>query len=456
MCIRSDIEILSEWCFFGYDFIEGVTFDPDSRLRGIGEACFGQSSLESIHVPRNVDFIHPLAFVHCTCHVITVDCDNPPFSIDRDFLVDNAEKRLVRCIGESNHIHIWQDIENLGEWSFFGCDCIEEITFDPNSRLRGIDNGCFGRSSLESIHIPRNVDFIHEDAFWNCACPFITVDPNNLRFSIDQDFLVDKIEKRHIRYIGTSRKICIGKDIEVLCESCFCDLSQVRIITFEQGSQLKRIDRYCFPLCSLQMIQIPGNVEFIDKSAFAHCNCQSMLLNPDNPHFLSNGDFLVGNIAKRLIRYFGQSDRVHINRDIEILGEWCFFGYDSMVEIVFEENSRLTQIEGSCFSGCSVRTIHIPRNVAFIDESAFCLCKCQSINVDPSNPRFSIERDFLLDRFKMQLIRYVGKSAEIHIWEYIEDVDGWCFFYCDCIDVITFDNNSCLTQLKESCSPTVH
>jgi hypothetical protein len=104
-----------------------------------------------------------------------------------------------------------------------------------------------------------------------------------------------------------------------------------------------------------------------------------------------------------------------IRRNIEILGSNCFSYYKLISSITFESNSRLTRIELFAFSGSSLQSIVIPRNVEFIDGSAFVGVTSSSISIESENEIFVIEKDFLIDIRHHTLIRNFSKSSAIEI-----------------------------------------
>jgi hypothetical protein len=140
--------MLGKLCFESCVQFELITFEHESRLMRIEKLCFSGCPLESICIPRNVDFIDGSAFVHSECQSISVDPNNRRFSIDQDFLIDNDNQRLVRYIGTSNRIHVWNDIEILGIDCCHGCG-IKSITFGSESRLKRIEESCFASCSFK-------------------------------------------------------------------------------------------------------------------------------------------------------------------------------------------------------------------------------------------------------------------------------------------------------------------
>jgi hypothetical protein len=357
------VEVIGESCFSGCRQLKEILFEDESQLKRIEKSCFDQCPLKSIVLPRNVEFIHGMAFVGCKCHSVIVDLRNPRLLVHEDFLLDKTESRLVRYFGERRDVNILANIEVLGE-SCFSVLELEAIIFDGESRVRRIEEGCFSWSSLKSIVIPRSVEFIGASAFACCKCPSLRVDPYNLRFSVRESFLFDQTEICLIRYFGGSNQVQIWADIEVLGESCFSDL-ELKAITFEGQTQMRRIEKCCFSRCSFKSICIPRNIEILGISCFLKCKQLESVIFEDESR--------LNRIEENC---FSQCPlkSVCIPRNVEILGESCF-SQAIIEEIMFKNESRLKRIEGYCFAGCSLKSICIHRTVESFGESCFEDCR---------------------------------------------------------------------------------
>jgi hypothetical protein len=62
----------------------------------------------------------------------------------------------------------------------------------------------------------------------------------------------------------------------------------------------------------------------------------------------------------------------------------------------------------------------IPRNVQFIDGSAFCAVTLSSIMIESGNNTFVIANDLLIDIVHHELIRNFSTSSTVHIPSHIE------------------------------------
>jgi hypothetical protein len=346
ICIPRNVEILPNDCFRGSK-LESITFENESRLKRIEKNCFENCSLKSICIPPNVDFIDGSAFLSCKCQSISIDPNNHRLLIDRDFLIDKIDMRLIRYFGSLSKVHIWNDIKILGKSCFCCCHQLESIIFGNESRLVEIDEKCFYNCSLKSICIPRNV--------------------------------------------------------EILLSSCF-ENAKLESITFESESQLMRIEYECFRHCPLKSICIPRNVDFIDGSAFTGSKCQSIFVDPNNRRFSVDQKFLIDKIDQRLIRYFGSTNRVHIWNEVEILGISCFEGCRDVELITFGSESRLMEIDALCFSECSFKTICIPGNVEILGARCFRCSELEIVTFENESRLAHIEVDCFAECLNLDCI----------------------------------------------------
>jgi hypothetical protein len=135
--------------------------------------------------------------------------------------------------------------------------------------------------------------------------------------------------------------ICIPPLVEVLSESCF-ELARVVSLSFEDGSQLRRMDENCFRFCDLQSICIP--------------------------------------------------------RTVEVLADSCFKD-SSFASILFEAGSLLTRIEADCFACCSrLTSLTIPRSVTHLDATALMGCPGGSVSIEPGSSYFDVIDGFLIEK----------------------------------------------------------
>jgi hypothetical protein len=77
------------------------------------------------------------------------------FFKSRDFLIDNADQRLVCHSGNSNRVQVWNKFAILGDRCFKNCEEFKSITFKNESRLTRFEESHFLNCSMKSICISR-------------------------------------------------------------------------------------------------------------------------------------------------------------------------------------------------------------------------------------------------------------------------------------------------------------
>jgi uncharacterized protein YuzB (UPF0349 family) len=217
---------------------------------------------------------------------------------------------------------------------------------------------------------------------------------------------------------------------------------------FELNSQLARIESDAFSSSSIESIEIPRSVRFIDGSAFVGLSLSSFALEPGNETFIVVNGFLIDIIRHALIWSFITLSRVEIPNNIEILGSSCLSSCGLFSSITFESNSRLRRIESFAFSSSSIKSIEIPRSVQFIDGSAFAGLSLSSLTLEPGNETFIVENGFLIDILHHALIWSFLTLSTVEIPNNIEILGSKCFSQCKSFSSITFESNSQLIRIE--------
>jgi hypothetical protein len=325
-----------------------------------------------------------------------------------------------------------------------------------------------------------------------------------------------QIESRAFDSSGV-HSIVIPRSVERLCSCSFANCESLSSISFEIQSRLLQIESHAFYRSSFQSITIPRHVAFIgsyafsnssatsivlprtitdiDSLAFRYSKVQPVLKEEGDPILLMENSLLINNVRHALIRDFSSSVSVTIDRNIEILGSYCFADCTSLlsvqfqpgskliriesyafcsssldsiliprsVEIIclfafldckalcsvkFEADAQLARLESQIFSGSSLRVIVLPRNVQFLDGSVFVYSALNSVQIDENNPTFVIDGSFLVDRVHHMPIRYFSLAATVVMDDNIEIIGSYCFAECQSPTSISFSIDSQLICIK--------
>lgn len=84
------------------------------------------------------------------------------------------------------------------------------------------------------------------------------------------------------------------------------------------------------------------------------------------------GDFYIS--GKTLIRYMGNEEQIQIPKEVEIIGERCFFGKEQLKTVLCPDG--LLEICEQAFAGClTLQNIVLPTSLRRVEREAFAECK---------------------------------------------------------------------------------
>jgi hypothetical protein len=97
----------------------------------------------------------------------------------------------------------------------------------------------------------------------------ISNEEGNGHFCVNGHFLLDITGTSFIAFFGIAATVTISCEIQVLCDSCFLGCKTLSKLTFEDDSQLHRIERLAFGECSsLHTIRIPSSIQSLEREWF--------------------------------------------------------------------------------------------------------------------------------------------------------------------------------------------
>jgi hypothetical protein len=223
-------------CFSGCESLCKVTFEPNSKLKEIGEYCFDDCQVKTIEIPEECELINGLSL--CGLESVTIAKGNKHLKLMRNgCLIDDGKKSLIRFFGVSNSIHIENVFESIAKGCFYKCKTLCEIRFKSGSKLKEFVSHVFQFSGLRSIQIPSSVQIIGDHCFDGCESLC------EIRFESES-----KLREIGVRAFCASglESIEIPKGVEKIGNGCFLLCSFLRETTLEPGSKLKEIDKSAF------------------------------------------------------------------------------------------------------------------------------------------------------------------------------------------------------------------
>lgn len=173
--------------------------------------------------------------------------------------------------------------------------------------------------------------------------------------------------------------IIIGKDVEIMenlllgdfsSDKCDSGYYNLKSVTFEKGSRLKKIGMDVFSCLSIASIDLPYGLEIIDWFAFESAQLKEIVI-PDTVYEIGDCAFECAELERvTLPSYKGDKEIV--------FGSSIFGGCNNLTDIDF--GTTITTIPSGMFSDCAALTsITIPDTITAIDEYAFYYSKLEKI-----------------------------------------------------------------------------
>ena len=216
----------------------------------ISDSAFkGNTTLKSVVLPQDLQYIHDQAFYGCTALESIVIPDSVQYINGHTFY----------CCTSLKNVTIGSGVKDIGLYAFYGCSAIQTLKL-PES-VESIGNDAFyGCKNLKSINIPSKVTKIAAETFYGCsALTTLTLG--------DQ---ITEIEASAFINCGfTSFRVPDG--VNYIREYAFSGCRKLKTIDF--GKNLKYIGMSAFKNCvSLTTVRVPDTVKEVSFYAFEKCS----------------------------------------------------------------------------------------------------------------------------------------------------------------------------------------
>ena len=153
-------------------------------------------------------------------------------------------------------VYIPASVTVIGDYAFYSCPNLELVTFEKGSNLKTIAGQAFGGcSNLTTIDLPTSV--------------------TEITYAFD--------------YSGIT-EIVIPASVDVVSGFAYC--TNLTTVTFEDGSNAKKIGRNAFEGCTnLTSFNIPEGVETIENGAFSGCSSLTSIEIPSSVKTIESAVF---------------------------------------------------------------------------------------------------------------------------------------------------------------------
>ena len=332
-------------------------------------------------------------------------------------------------------------ITELKEKAFYSCSSLRSVRFEEGTAVSYIKEGTFSNcTNLVSFTIPQSIEEIDDYAF-NNAFRIVEVLNNsviedddliyyfstlkNVIHSQDQTKLVldfngyifyqDGIDLILVNYIGDNEDIVIPNTATKLMMYALSDRSDIKSISFADGTQIKEISYGCMEGCyELETVNIPASITRISSSAFREC-----------PN-LKNVNFAPNSQLETIFDYAFYEDTalvsINLPSSLKSIEEGAFQRCYRLRDINFENDALLNKIGSGAFRYCySLYQFELPSNVNNIGNSAFGSCEKlveiinkSSLNLEKGSYEYggiaAYAKNIITDAEDSNLIKYNGHT----------------------------------------------
>jgi hypothetical protein len=411
--------VIKERCFsYCCGSVREVIFETESRLQRIEKRAFYGTGRTAITIPSSVEEIRKQGFD--LCKSLSEVAFEPKSKLKR--IGDSAFSRTAL-----KKVIIPSSVEVVGKFCFESCESLREISFEKNSELKEIGKWAFGGTKIEKFEIPLKCEVLSGLSLEDVKS--VSVSKENPFFIVEDDMLMSSDRKRLIRYFGSEARIVVKKEVEVIEERCFGRYSTLHVVIFEEDSGLKEIRPWAFIDTSVDKLEIPSKCQILNGLSLE--DVKSVTVSKENPFLIVEDSFLKSYDRKRLIQYMGSEERVVVKKEVEVIGEGCFYDCKYLREVEFQKDSKLQRLENRSFSWVGLTKVVIPASVEAIGEGCFWECSLCEVIFERGSKLRRLEKSSFADTHLREII--IPASVEV--------IGEECFFWCRSLSRVTYEGH---------------
>ncbi|KAK8885614.1 hypothetical protein M9Y10_041064 [Tritrichomonas musculus] len=466
--------------------LKSLAFEPDSKLKGISNCAFDNSSLTSFYIPANLSNLDDLWCRRASkLKMIEIDPKNVFFSIENDLLIyDKSEVVLAlhnfsgdfsvpsgiilirhsafnECKGIRSFSSISSSKLTIGNFSFNNCENLEKVEIKNKSdvnigkssfsflpKLSSIEIECdcltLGERSFEKCTSISSISFskvkriIIDDCAFNGCLNFETFAVENANeISFRKDCFINTNLKELILNADVMNfdDNCFNgchslKSIEIECKEKF-ELNQKTFFGCESLNEIKiktssdlNLHKNCFSdTKNLISVELIANKVIFDNNCFNNALMSSILIQSDDD--ISINSKMFGN-------YQGPSEKMIIKSLSNLTLHKNCFAYQSKLKNVDLSANHLL-IENYCFDNCSsLSSFAISKSFDVkIGVLQFCNCnELENIEIEVES-KLDLESSCFADSFNLKEVIIVGGNVKFN---------DLCFNNCKSLSSIVIAN----------------
>ena len=392
---------------------------PDS-VTAIGEGAFSElEGLKTIIIPPTVKRIEQNAFKNNTTleNVVIQERDGEGLeyigtsafygcsNLKTINLPDTITYIGYTCFLNDkmlNNIILPDNLKIIYEQTFEGCTNLKDIKLPKN--LETLSAECLSGTSLEKLKFPANLKTISTGALLINTLQEIDTSENN--------------------FFEFKNGVLYTKDLETLV------LALPNITNVDIEKSVKNITGNAFSRCNnLLTINIPENVQTIDRRVFTNSNLKSIIVDSKNNYFMSDEkNNLYSKDGTILYRLFDTGE-VTIKEGVKNIVGGAILDNNSIKSINLPE-SFVGNTTNDWGTFPHIDYLLIPKNVNTFDKQVY--YRINNIEVSEDNPYFkSLNTEYILNKDGTELYWVKSKLENITIPESVKEIKIYALMYSE-------------------------
>jgi len=335
---------------FGLSSLRSITFEEDSTLTQIGEEAFFGTAIETLDLPKTLEFIDQTAlrFLPMLNH-ISIDPDNSYYAAVDGVLYTKDMKELMRYPSQkTGDSYIGPDsVEIIRSFAFYNAIYLSEIVFSNTGTLNTIGDYVFtGMNNLGQLELPEGLEIIGSYIYSDYMKLYYIVIPASVTHMAVRSFPNYMLVK-HVIYMKMAEP---GINFE-----SGWDNTRFTIVYGYQETVIDQDIKYA--------LKTDGTAVLVDPEGIIPAT--SVVI----PEMV--GTYQVTEIGAYAFSYQEELVSVELPSSIKKIGFSAFSNCTSLEEINLDEVSQLKEIGGLAFEKTSLIDIVLPDGLETIRGGAF-------------------------------------------------------------------------------------
>ena len=267
--------------------------------------------------------------------------------------------------GTFTSITLPETIEEIGREAFVGFLYPVEL---PES-VRRIEYAAFAWHQADTFRIPRNVEYISEDAFSGDKIWRFVVDTGNRHYVVVDSLALCSIDTAVLlAYPGlnSDTSYTVPSAVRRIAGSAFYGSNRLRRVALPEG--LREIGTLAFGR-NLRALDIPASVCRIEGALRDTASARfALTVSPASRHYKVEDGMLLSYGGDTLLQTVGRTGVLEVPSSVHVVGESAFYYNDGLTKVILPEGLTDIRHMAFCFATAEV---DLPSTLRTIGNYAF-------------------------------------------------------------------------------------